>query len=43
MLIDPRRHLSPFGDGPYDYRDEELILSHSSFPINLLGSNTPLA
>ena len=42
-LVDPRRHLSSFGDGLYNQRGDELIPSHSSFSISLLGFNAPLA
>ena len=43
ILIDPRRHLAAFGNGPDDQRGNEPILSHSSFSISLLGFNAPLA
>ena len=43
ILIDPRRHLAAFGNAPDDQRGDEPILSHSSFSINLLGFNAPLA
>ena len=43
ILINPRRHFSPFGDGPDNQRGDKLIASHSSFSISLLGFNAPLA
>lgn len=43
VLIDPRRHLASFDDGPDDQRADFPIASHSSLVMNRLGFKAPVA